>query len=70
LETKSGENISGVLEKKNATVWVVGLPDTTKKKVRVNQIKSHSLISSMPPMGLILKEHEIRDIISYLVTLK
>jgi putative heme-binding domain-containing protein len=70
LETKSGEKISGVLEKKGAKEWVVTLPDTTKKKVAFDQIKSHTLMSSMPPMGQLLDEREIRDIISYLTTLR
>jgi mono/diheme cytochrome c family protein len=49
---------------------VITLPDATRKKVPVGEIKSHTFISAMPPMGALLKESEIRDIISYLVTLK
>ncbi|MFK7910564.1 MAG: hypothetical protein AB8F34_08165 [Akkermansiaceae bacterium] len=70
LETKSGEKISGVLQKKDASHWVVTLPDTTQKKVPAGQIKTHTFISTMPPMAAILKEREIRDIIAYLATLK
>ena len=70
LETKTGEQVSGVLEKKGAKEWVITLPDTTKKTVAVDQIKTHTLMSSMPPMGLLLKEYEIRDIISYLANLR
>jgi mono/diheme cytochrome c family protein len=70
LETKSGEGISGVLQKKDAKMWVIALPDATQKKVPVGEIKSHTFISAMPPMGALLKENEIRDIISYLATLK
>jgi putative heme-binding domain-containing protein len=70
LESKLGEEISGVLNKNDAKMWVITLPDATRKKVPVGEIKSHTFISAMPPMGALLKESEIRDIISYLVTLK
>ena len=70
LETKTGEQVSGVLEKKGAKIWLITLPDTTKKTLAVDQIKTHTLMSSMPPMGLLLNEYEIRDIISYLATLR
>ena len=40
-------------------------------KIKTDQIKERSeVISTMPPMGAILKKREIRDVIEYLSTLR
>ena len=46
------------------------LPDGKSVVVRVTDIKTHTLTTTMPPMGTILKPTEIRDVIAYLKSLK
>ena len=68
---KNEETIVGSLAKEDKEALTLKLADGSQKIVKVSDIKSKTPpISSMPPMGAILKKHEIRDIIAYLQTLK
>jgi putative heme-binding domain-containing protein len=71
LELKKGQKINGILqqEKKDGYVMKVGdKADTLVRKSDVaNRINSPS---SMPPMHLMISRKEIRDVVSYLATLK
>ncbi|MFT5105342.1 MAG: quinoprotein glucose dehydrogenase, partial [Pseudoalteromonas tetraodonis] len=69
LKTKSGEEHSGVLSKQTDQAWTITLPDGKEKSLSPNDIESHTLTSVMPPMGALMKPHEIRDIIAYLAGL-
>lgn len=70
IETKSGETISGMLAKQTDEAWTVTLADGAEREVSAGEIATRQLLSVMPPMGMILTEREIRDIVSYLATLK
>lgn len=70
LKTKDGKEISGLLARKEKTIWIITKADNSKEIVNPKNIASHTLSSSMPPMGLIMKPEEIRDVISYLASLK
>ena len=68
---KTGDTVVGSLVKEDKALLTLKLADGTQKMIKTTDVKSKTPpISSMPPMGLILKKHEIRDIIAYLETLK
>jgi quinoprotein glucose dehydrogenase len=71
LELKNGKKLSGKLQSENAFAYVIKpgqRSDTTILKQDVAQSKLSG--SSMPPMNLLLTKREIRDLISFLSTLK
>ena len=69
--SKSGDSIIGSLVKDEKSGLTLKLADGSTKFIKASDVKSKTPpISSMPPMGTILKKHEIRDIIAYLQTLK
>lgn len=70
LKMKNGEEIAGVLSKKEKANWIITMADGKPRKVAATEIVSHTLVSLMPPIGLLMKPEEIRDVISYLAELK
>jgi putative membrane-bound dehydrogenase-like protein len=71
LTLKNGTSIVGQFRKeKNGTVEVAD-PEGKVTKVKIADIKERSpVVSTMPPVGLILNKREVRDLIEYLSTLK
>ena len=67
---KSGKEIAGVLSSKKDDEWLITLADGKKMKIKPEDIESSQLASIMPPMSGIMKPKEIRDVVSYLATLK
>ena len=71
LELNTGKKISGILqlEKTSGLLLKVGdKPDTLISKSQI--IKRTNSPSSMPPMRFLLSKKEIRDLVSFLSTLK
>ncbi len=70
LTTEDGTEIAGVLSKKTESEWVVTLPEGNNRSIDPQDVREHTLTSAMPPVGLLMKPEEIRDVVSYLATLK
>ena len=70
LTTKGGQQHAGFLAKQTPELWTLRLPDGKMIEVPTIAIKAHTLTTTMPPMGAILKPTEIRDVVRYLKTLK
>lgn len=71
LELKNAKKISGILQEENADGYVMKVgdkPDTLVSKLDV--VKKTDSPSSMPPMHYLLTKKEIRDVVSFLATLK
>jgi putative heme-binding domain-containing protein len=71
LDLKNGQKLNGVLqeERSDALLMKVGNnPDTLVRKTDIAQRNNSP--SSMPPMHLLLNKKEIRDVVSYLATLR
>ena len=71
LELENGKTVSGVLQEENDVSLMIKMgnkPDTVVRKKDIVQRKNSP--SSMPNMSHILSEREIRDLVSYLATLK
>lgn len=71
LDLKTGKSISGIVqtEKDDALVLKVGdKPDTLIRRSDI--VKETHAPSSMPPMRYLLTKREIRDLVSFLSTLK
>lgn len=70
LEMASGDKITGTLleDKKDSMSVKVG---SETKEIQKNDIKSSQMAaSSMPPMGTLLTKRELRDLVTYLTTLR
>ena len=70
LKTRDGEEINGLLTRKSEDFWVVTMADGKKRNLRPHEISSHTLSSTMPPLGALMKAEEIRDVVEYLSELK
>lgn len=71
VELENGKNIAGILqeEKELAVVLKIGdRPDTVIMKEHI--VKQSTAPSSMPPMRYLLTKRQIRDLMSFLTTLK
>ena len=71
LTLKDGKTVSGILQGETATdvsVKVGDQPDTTIRKDQI--VKRTNSPSSMPEMKYLLTKREIRDVVSFLSTLK
>ena len=70
IEMNSGEKITGMLMEDKKDIMNVKVGAETKE-IQKKDIKSSQLAaSSMPPMGTLLSKREIRDLVSYLTTLR
>ena len=71
LTLKNGKSVAGLFrQEKNGFVEIRDLEGATQK-IRSTDIKERSeVISTMPPMGLILQKREVRDVIEYLASLR
>ncbi|GAB2592009.1 PVC-type heme-binding CxxCH protein [Spirosoma areae] len=71
LEMKDGKTLSGIVQRDTATDLVVKIgndPDRTIPKDQI--VKTTYAPSSMPDMKYLLTKREIRDLVSFLATLK
>ena len=71
LELVGGKKVNGILqqEKSNGLLVKIGdKPDTLITKASI--VKRTDGLSSMPPMRLLLSKKEIRDLVSFLSTMK
>jgi len=71
LTLKNGKSVAGLFrQEKDGALEIRDLEGKTQK-VKTSDIKERTdVLSTMPPMGLILQKREIRDVIEYLATLR
>ena len=71
VELKNGKTLSGVLEGENNTSLTMKVGDQQNEVILKDQImKRTNAASSMPEMKSLLSKKEIRDVVSFLSTLK
>lgn len=71
LELRGGESVSGSILSEDATTVTLTTRDGDVRKIERSRIVTqHGPYSAMPPMGQILTDQELRDIVAYLATLK
>jgi putative heme-binding domain-containing protein len=71
VELSNGRKINGILQEETATTLKMKIGDRPDTVVRKSDIaKKTYAMSSMPPMRLLLTKKEIRDVVSFLATLK
>ncbi|MEC5126297.1 PVC-type heme-binding CxxCH protein [Verrucomicrobiales bacterium BCK34] len=77
MTLKSGETIGGTYLSEDDTTLTLNIPDPdnptqqVEKKIALSEIATRQPpVSAMPPMGLIMKKSEVRDLIAYLASLQ
>jgi quinoprotein glucose dehydrogenase len=71
LKLKNGESVAGLFRSEMRGVIELRDPAGKVTKIRAADVQERSpVISTMPPMGLILSKRDLRDIVAYLATLK
>ncbi|MBC3788603.1 HEAT repeat domain-containing protein [Spirosoma utsteinense] len=71
LELKDGKIVSGIVQNETATEVIMKVGDQPDAVIRKDQIsKRTNAPSSMPDMKYLLTKREIRDVVSFLSTLK
>ncbi len=71
LTLKNGKSVAGLFHREKKGLIEIRDAEGKTTKVKSSEVKERSpVISTMAPMGLILKKREIRDMIEYLATLK
>jgi len=69
LTLGSGEKVTGLLLEDSSTNFRIQV-GTTLREIAKSEVTNSSIApSSMPPMGTLLSKRELRDLVSYLVTL-
>ncbi len=69
---RNGQRIDGTLREETDThlVLVTGTPPAEQRIAKTEVAERTNPISAMPPMGLILKPRELRDVVEFLSVLK
>ncbi|MAS95600.1 MAG: hypothetical protein CMO55_20560 [Verrucomicrobiales bacterium] len=71
LTLKDGTSIAGQFRKEEKGVITLRDAENNETKISVEDVKERTpVVSTMPPMGYILKKDELRDILAYLASLK
>jgi putative membrane-bound dehydrogenase-like protein len=71
LELKNGKTVSGVLQEETKSSLVIKAGDQEPQTIQKDLVaKRTNAASSMPEMRYILSKKEIRDVVSFLATLK
>lgn len=71
LTLKDGTSLGGQFRKEEGGFITLRDAENNETKIPVDQIKERTpVVSTMPPMGLILKKDELRDVLAYLASLK
>lgn len=76
ITLKDGSSVAGAIKSETDKTLVLSLTDISTNKTttttvqKANVVSKTPAVSSMPPMGGILKKREVRDVIEYLSTLK
>ena len=72
LTLKNGQKVNATLRDETATDVVVmaGTPPAEQKIAKSEIAERTNPVSAMPPMGLIVKPRDVRDLVAYLSTLR
>ena len=69
LTLAGGEKVTGLLLEDSSTKFRIQV-GTALREIPKSEVTNSSIApSSMPPMGTLLSKRELRDLVSYLVTL-
>ena len=70
MTLNDGSVVTGQFREETKSEIVIRDAEKKVTKVKLSDIKERSqVISTMPPMGYILKKSEIRDVIAYLMSI-
>jgi putative heme-binding domain-containing protein len=70
IEMNSGEKLTGTMISESKTEVTVKVGAEPEKQIAKSEIKTSKMAaSSMPPMGTILSKRELRDLVTFLMTL-
>ena len=69
---KNGQRVDGTLRSETDTELVVlaGTPPVEQRIAKADVAERSNPISAMPPLGLILKPREVRDLVEFLAMLR
>jgi quinoprotein glucose dehydrogenase len=72
MTLKNGQRVDGTLrgETDSEVVVVTGTPPAEQRIAKTEIVSRTNPVSAMPPVSTILKPRELRDVISYLMTLR
>lgn len=72
IKLKNGQQVEGALREETDThlVVAVGTPAVEQRVAKTEIVSRTNPVSAMPPMGLVLKPREIRDLVEFLSRLK
>jgi putative membrane-bound dehydrogenase-like protein len=72
ITLKNGKRVDGTLRDETATdvVLMAGTPPAEQRIAKSEIAERTNPISAMPPVGLIVKPREVRDLVAYLSTLR
>ncbi len=71
LTLNNGDSVAGQFRSEKNGVIEIRDPEGKVTKVKTDDVKERTpVISTMPPMGLILQKREVRDLIEYLASLQ
>jgi putative heme-binding domain-containing protein len=72
LTLKNGEKVDGTLRSETdaEVVMLVGTPPVEKKIAKADIASRTDPVSAMPPLGLVLKPREVRDLVEFLANLR
>jgi putative heme-binding domain-containing protein len=72
MTLKNGKRVDGTLKEESATdvVIVAGTPPVEQRIGKTDIVERTNPVSAMPPIGLIVKPRDVRDLVAYLATLR